>query len=104
MLVEEKGIQEVYLSVSHHLGMAIARERLQELHATHHLQRVTVTNSIPQPADFAQQPFVTVQDLSHIFSRAINRIHYNQPTGDSLYRTPAGGAGSRRHNRVDTIA
>jgi ribose-phosphate pyrophosphokinase len=77
-LVEEKGIEEVYLGASHNLCMGRARERLLELHADYHLKEVVVTNSIPQTDVFQALPFVSVRCLSDIFTRVINRIHFNR--------------------------
>ena len=81
-LVEERGIQEVYLGASHNLCMDSARERLLELHAGYHLREVVVTNSIPQTAAFHALPFVSVRCLSDILSRIINRIHFNRSVSE----------------------
>ena len=84
-LVVEKGIEEVYLGVSHYLGMDIAQKRLLELHRDYHLMEMIVTNSIPQPQTFEELSFVSVYDLSDTFSRVINRIHYNRPVSELFY-------------------
>ena len=84
-LVVEKGIEEVYLGVSHYLGMDIAQKRPLELHRDYHLMEMIVTNSIPQRQTFKEVPFVSVYDLSDTFSRVINRIHYNRPVSDLFY-------------------
>lgn len=78
-LVDEKGIQEVYLGASHNLCMAPATERLVELHRDYHLREVIVTNSIPQTGEVEALPFVSIRGLSDTLSRVINRIHYNRP-------------------------
>ena len=86
-LVEEKGIQEVYLGASHNLCMAPAAQRLEELHSHYHLKEVVVTNSIPQTDAFQSLPFVSVRCLSDTLTRVINRIHYNRPVSELC--TPA---------------
>lgn len=85
-LVEEKGIKEVYLGVSHNLCVGRARERLLELHADYHLKEVVVTNSIPQTDEFRTLPFVSVRCLSNTLARTINRIHYNRSVSEVFYR------------------
>lgn len=84
-LVEEKGIEAVYLGVSHFLGRESARQRLLELHQECHLKELMVTNTIPQQAAFCKRPFVTVHNLAETFSRVINRIHYNRPLNAAIY-------------------
>jgi len=85
-LVDEKGIEEVHLGVSHNLCVGKARERLSELRSDYYLQRVVVTNSIPQTDEFRSLPFVTVKCLSDTLSRTINRIHYNRSVSQVFYR------------------
>lgn len=85
-LVEEKGIEEVYLGVSHNLCVGEARERLLDLHANNCLKQVIVTNSIPQTEQFQNLPFVTVRCLSDTLARTINRIHYNRSVSEVFYR------------------
>jgi len=85
-LAHEKGIEEVYLGVSHNLCVGRARERLIELHEQHGLKQVVVTNSIPQTPDFAALPFVKVRCLSDTLARTINRIHYNRSVSEVFYR------------------
>jgi ribose-phosphate pyrophosphokinase len=77
-LAEKKGIQEIYLGVSHNLCMESAFERLLALYTEYRLQEVVVTNSIPQTEKFRALPFVSVRCLSDTLSRTINRIHYNR--------------------------
>jgi ribose-phosphate pyrophosphokinase len=77
-LVEEKGIDEVCLGVSHNLCSERALERLSDLHADYGLREVVVTNSIPQTDAFQELPFLTVRSLADALSRVINRIHYNR--------------------------
>jgi ribose-phosphate pyrophosphokinase len=77
-LVDEKGIEEVYMGASHNLCLPGTRERLIELHEQYNLQRVVVTNSIPQTPEFEELSFFHVRCLSDILCRTINRIHYNR--------------------------
>jgi ribose-phosphate pyrophosphokinase len=84
-LAEKKGIQKVYLGVSHNLCMEAAHERLLNLHADYHLQEVVITNSIPQTEEFRALPFVSVRCLSDTLSRTINRIHYNRSISELFY-------------------
>jgi len=85
-LVEEKGIDEVYLGVSHNLCSAAARQRLEELHRDYHLKQFIVTNSIPQTKEFESLPFVKVKCLSDTLARTINRIHYSRSVSEVFYR------------------
>jgi ribose-phosphate pyrophosphokinase len=83
-LVEDKGMEEVYVGAFHNLCMPVAHERLVALHEQYALRRVVVTNSIPQSEDFRALPFFKVRDLSDILTLVINRIHYNQPVRELL--------------------
>ena len=85
-LAEEKGIEEVYLGVSHNLCVGKAGERLFDLFNNHELAGVVVTNSIPQTQQFLDLPFVTVRCLSDTLARTINRIHYNRSVSEVFYR------------------
>lgn len=85
-LVQEQGIEEVYLGASHNLCIGQARERLLALHTDYHLKEVIVTNSIPQTEAFKVLPFVRVRCLSDTLSRTINRIHYNRSVSEVFYR------------------
>ena len=85
-LVEEKGIEEVYLGASHNLCVGRARERLLALYTDYHLKEVVVTNSIPQTDEFQALPFVSVKCLSDTLSRTVNRIHYNRSVSEVFYR------------------
>jgi ribose-phosphate pyrophosphokinase len=77
-LVEEKGIEEVYVGASHNVCVGKARERLEDLHVNCNLREVIVTNSIPQTDEFRELGFVKVRCLSDAFARTINRTHYNR--------------------------
>jgi ribose-phosphate pyrophosphokinase len=85
-LVEEKGIEEVYLGVSHNLCVGDACRRLSSLYEGYGLKRVVVTNSIPQTGEVTSLPFITVKCLSDALSRTINRIHYNRSVSEVFYR------------------
>jgi ribose-phosphate pyrophosphokinase len=78
-LVANKGIGEVFLGVSHNLCLDLAGERLEDLHANYGLRQLVVTNTISQTEAFRALPYLTEYDLSPVFSRVINRIHYNRP-------------------------
>jgi ribose-phosphate pyrophosphokinase len=86
-LVEQKGIEEVYVGVSHNLCKDGARQRLSDLHAGYHLQEVVVTNSIPQTQAFQTLPFSSVRCLSDSLARVIGRIHYNRSV-NGLFARP----------------
>jgi ribose-phosphate pyrophosphokinase len=86
-LVEETGVNEVYVGTSHNLCTKAARERMLALHTDYHLKKLIVTNSIPQTEAFQALPFVSVRCLSDSLSRTINRIHYNRSVGELFYRT-----------------
>lgn len=77
LLAEKKGIKEVFLAASHNLCMDQAFSSLTELSREYGLKKVFITNSIPQLGSFRELDFLTVMDLSAIFARTINRIHYN---------------------------
>jgi ribose-phosphate pyrophosphokinase len=80
-LIEEKGIEEVYLGVSHNLCTEPARRQLEELQADCNLEVVT-TDSIPQTPAFEALPFVSVRCLAEPLAGAINRIHYNRSVSE----------------------
>ncbi|MFW6189227.1 MAG: ribose-phosphate diphosphokinase [Planctomycetota bacterium] len=85
-LVEELGIEEVYVGVSHNLCLEVARERLSELHEDYGLKELVVTDSIPQTAAFRELPFLSVRSLAGPLARTINRIHYNRSVSEVFYR------------------
>jgi len=85
VLVTEMGIQAVYLGASHNLCSQLAYDRLTDLHAHYHLQKVIVTNSIPQTEQFLALPYLSVKCLSDTLSRTINRIHYNRSVSELFY-------------------
>jgi ribose-phosphate pyrophosphokinase len=85
-LVTEKGIEEVYVGVSHNLCVGQARDRLLDLYENYRLKRVVVTNSIPQTQDFQDLPFVQMMCLGDKLARTVNRIHYNRSVSEVFYR------------------
>ena len=85
-LREDHGIEQVYFGVSHNRCVPDARRRLQTLHTDYGLQKVVVTNSIPQTEEFTNLPFLSVRCLSDTLSRTINRIHYGRSVSDVFDR------------------
>ncbi len=81
-LVEDKGIEEVFLGASHNLCVGSAGERLRELNRDHRLRELLVTDTVPQPEDLAREPFVRIEGLADAFARCINRIHYNRSVSE----------------------
>jgi ribose-phosphate pyrophosphokinase len=77
-LVDEKGIDRVEVAISHSLCQPAALHRFEKLHDSGRLHRLVVTNSIPQTERLVALPFVEVRDLSEVFNRVINRIHYDR--------------------------
>jgi len=77
-LVEEEGIKEVHIAVSHNLCSREALPRLVDLYDNYYLKQLMVTNSIPQTKVFLDLPFIRVKCLSDLLSRVINAIHYNR--------------------------
>jgi ribose-phosphate pyrophosphokinase len=77
-LVNEKGITEVLIGVSHNLCMEVARQRLIDLSEHYGLKQLVVTDSIPQTKLFRELPFISIASLADIFARVINRIHFNR--------------------------
>lgn len=85
-LVQEAGIRSVYVGASHNHCLPLARERLLAMHADGRLERVVVTDTIPQTEAFLGLPFLSVRGLSDTLARTINRIHYNRSVSDVFYR------------------
>jgi ribose-phosphate pyrophosphokinase len=84
-LLAETDIREVYLGVSHYLGIEQARHRLLDLHENHGLKEVIVTNSIPLVDALEDLPFVKVRCLADTFARIINRIHFDRSVSELFY-------------------
>lgn len=85
-LAREKNIGEFSLAVSHNLCMPAAYDRLLEMHRRYGLKQMFVTNSVPLTDLFSSLEFLTQICLSGIFSRVINRIHYNRSITDLVLR------------------
>jgi len=85
-LVEDHGIQQVHIAVSHNRCVPVARECLLSLHKDYGLKQVIVTNSIPQTEAFRNLPFLSVHSLSDTLSRTINRIYYDRSVSEVFYR------------------
>ncbi len=81
-LIEEKGIEEIYLGVSHNLCSERALQRLSKLYAGGSLREAVVTDSVPQTEAFRALPFLSVERIADPISRVINRIHYNRSVDD----------------------
>src|SRR4030042_881589 len=71
-LIEKKGIDKIYLGISHTLCIPVAKLKLEEMHKIHHLQKVYITNSIPQTEAFHNLNFIQEICLSEILARTIN--------------------------------
>lgn len=85
-LAEKKGIEEVYLGVSHNLCLETAYERLLELMQNDGLKEITVTNSIPQTEAFQQIPNFFVKDISKTLSKVIFKLNHNLPVSELFYQ------------------
>lgn len=85
-LSQETEIKEVHLGVSHNLCLPAAKERLETLHEGYHLERVMVTNTIPQTEAFRALPFMEVRDLADALADVILRVHGNRPVSDFYQR------------------
>ncbi|MEW5803853.1 MAG: ribose-phosphate diphosphokinase [bacterium] len=77
-LVEKRGIEEVYLGVSHNLCLDPAYDRLLDLRTYYHLKELIITDSVPQTDRFKALPFLKIRSLADTMARIINRIHYNR--------------------------
>jgi ribose-phosphate pyrophosphokinase len=85
-LVDEKGIREIYVGISHNLCLPSAKKRMEELHRSYKLKKVVITDSIPQTEDFRALSFIKIHGLADILARTINRIHYNRSVSEVFYR------------------
>ena len=78
-LFTEKGIEKIWLGVSHFLGSTQAMERLMALHQDYGLEEVVVTDSVPPDHDFKALDFVKIKSLDKALANAIHCIHHNLP-------------------------
>jgi len=77
-LVQDKGITDVIVGISHFMGAQQATDRLEQLHREFGLQRLVVTNSVPLTDTFMDLPFVEIKSLAQPLARAIKYIHLNK--------------------------
>ncbi len=77
-LTQTTDIRSITLLLSHNVCNPRARDILQNLNKNSGLDRVVVTDSIPQTSPFRTLPFLEVRSLSSILSSTINRIHFGQ--------------------------
>lgn len=84
-LYDDKGINKIYLGVSHNLCLEHTADLLSALHASYGLKEVVVTNSIPQTGEFTSLDFFKVRCLSEHLSCVINRIHYDASVSEAFY-------------------
>lgn len=85
-LREKKNVEEIYLGVSHYIGVNDATEKIIDLHENFNLKEVVITNSIPLGKDIFDLSFIKQRSLSDIFCRTINRIHYDQSVSQLFYQ------------------
>lgn len=78
-LTVKKGIEEVYLGVSHNLCMMSAYGRLLDLTENDGLREMIVTNSIRQTEVFQKISNFSIRDISSVFSQVIWQVHHNWP-------------------------
>ncbi len=84
-LIQKKGIEQIYLGISHNLCTDKAFEILVKLKKHFKLQRMFITNSIPPTEQFAKLDFIEVRCLADVLSRTINRIHYNHSVSEMFF-------------------
>ena len=80
-LHDEKGIQAIWLGVSHFLGSPQAIHRLQTLHEDYGLEKVIVTDSVPLTHAFLGLPYTQVRSIAGLLANAVARIHNNESIG-----------------------
>lgn len=88
LLVDEHGVEEVHVAISHNLGMDRALRTLQALHADGSLRRFVTTDSVPQPVAFRELPFASVRSLRGILAGVVNAIHYGAGVEFFFSRAP----------------
>jgi ribose-phosphate pyrophosphokinase len=75
ILFEEKNTGDVYIGISHNLGLEKAHHCLLNLHQNFGLPEVIIINSIPQNRAFLELGFFHEVDISPILCQVIIRIH-----------------------------
>jgi ribose-phosphate pyrophosphokinase len=73
-LLQREGATMVYALITHGVMSGDAIERIN----ASALDKVVVTNSVPQDEHKAQCPKLEVLDIAPIFSEAIRRIHHGE--------------------------
>ncbi|MBD3422210.1 MAG: ribose-phosphate diphosphokinase [Chitinivibrionales bacterium] len=81
-LVREKGIEKLYLCISHCLYSTRALEVVHRLYEQYGLQRCYVTNSIAPREEFRFLPRFSIYSLSGVFASVIDRIHRELPVSE----------------------
>jgi ribose-phosphate pyrophosphokinase len=84
-LVEEKGIEEIVIAVSHNLCSNRAWDRLNKMHEGFNVKQFITTDSIPQTPAFRELPYTKTLTLADHLSRTINRIHYHRSVSQVFY-------------------
>lgn len=84
-LVEDKGIEQLHLGVSHNLCNPQALAKLGELEGQYQLQEMIVTDSIPQTRDFTTLPFLKTRSLAEYLAEVIHRIHHNRAVNGMFF-------------------
>jgi len=85
-LVQDKGIREIYVGISHNLCIPAALARIKEMLKDFNLKKLLVTDSIPQTEEFKNLEGMKQISLAEIMARAVNRIHYNRSVREIFYR------------------
>lgn len=90
-VADTTGIRHLVIAASHNLCNPAAVRVLDELHEHYGLQRMVVTNSIPQTAEFTSRDYVEVKCLSEALACAIFRIHRQKSLSEVFGREEAAG-------------
>lgn len=73
-----KGVEQIYVGVSHLKLREKYIPKLIELHREYGLKEFHTTDSVPQIPAFKELEFVKIHSLASRFACTINRLHYNQ--------------------------
>lgn len=85
-LVTEQGIEKVFIGASHNLCLPAAYENFKVLHDQFGLEKVIVTDSIPQTENFTNLSFFKVESIAPVMARAINCIHFDKSISAWSYK------------------
>ncbi len=88
VLAEQKGIEKIYLAASHNLCTGSAFDKLKEMNRHYSLEKVFVTNSIPQQQRFLDLHFFQVYSIAEDLALTINRMHFNRSVSEVFYSPP----------------